>query len=364
MRGNFYPFISLLIFEKYLLLSFFVHPIHMPLRICILESESTEENQMIQYPTYISPYLPEHAFETHRIVLATAKEQVEALIKQNFDVFINLCDGAAGSGSAGIEVVQILERHGVAFTGADEPFYEPTRQQMKDVCKAKGINYPAYAFARSTSKLEKVCQHLKFPLIVKPASGYGSVGVLKSSKVYDFAALEVEVARILDKFPAALIEEFISGREFTVLIAENANDPQGPFVYPPIEFRFPEGEEFKHYDLKWFDYQGMSTHSVINEALVERLKHMAKGLFLGLKGRSYARCDIRMDDKGELYMLEINPNCGVFYAPKDAGSADFILLNDKKGHRGFLELLITAALKRSNNAVEANASEMTSMGLS
>ena len=45
-------------------------------------------------------------------------------------------------------------------------------------------------------------------------------------------------------------------------------------------------------------------------------------------------------------MLEINPNCGLFYEPKDAGSADFILLNDPDGHTGFLDTIITAAMKR------------------
>lgn len=337
-----------MLFEKYLLLSCFVTPFHAPLRICILESLATEENQAIQYPTFIAPYLPEHRVEHHKIALKTLEVQMAELIDKGFDVFINLCDGAAGSGSAGIEVVQWLERSGFAYTGADEYFYEPSRQQMKDACKRRGIKVPAYAFATANTELAKVCKHLAYPLIVKPASGYGSVGVLKSSKVYDLPALEKEVERILEKFPAALIEEFIAGREFTVLLAENPKDALEPIVYAPIEFRFPAGEEFKHYELKWFDYQGMSTHSVSDDALLNRLKSMTKGLFLELKGRSYARCDIRMDDQGELYMLEINPNCGVFYAPEDAGSADFILLNDTAGHKGFLELIIASAMQRCN----------------
>ncbi|MBI3914724.1 MAG: hypothetical protein HY327_11150 [Chloroflexi bacterium] len=46
-------------------------------------------------------------------------------------------------------------------------------------------------------------------------------------------------------------------------------------------------------------------------------------------------------------MLEINPNCGVFYAPDEPGSADYILLNDSAGHRGFVEQIIRAALARN-----------------
>jgi len=45
-------------------------------------------------------------------------------------------------------------------------------------------------------------------------------------------------------------------------------------------------------------------------------------------------------------MLEINPNCGIFYPPTDPGSADFSLLNDPMGHQGFMDLIIRAGLKR------------------
>jgi D-alanine-D-alanine ligase len=45
-------------------------------------------------------------------------------------------------------------------------------------------------------------------------------------------------------------------------------------------------------------------------------------------------------------MLEINPNCSIFYPPAEAGSADFILLQEPNGHRDFVERIVQAALKR------------------
>jgi hypothetical protein len=52
------------------------------------------------------------------------------------------------------------------------------------------------------------------------------------------------VRKFLAEFVGALVEEFIAGREFTVLVAEN---PQGgteqPLtVYNPVECIFSEGE--------------------------------------------------------------------------------------------------------------------------
>ena len=53
---------------------------------------------------------------------------------------------------------------------------------------------------------------------------------------------------------------------------------------------------------------------------------------------------------GVPFMLEINPNCGVYYPPADAGSADLCLLHDPEGHAGFTRRLIHAALRRHERA--------------
>jgi hypothetical protein len=46
-------------------------------------------------------------------------------------------------------------------------------------------------------------------------------------------------------------------------------------------------------------------------------------------------------------MLEINPNCGIFYPPHEPGSADFSLMNDKNvNHAKFMKLIIRSGQKR------------------
>jgi D-alanine-D-alanine ligase len=144
-----------------------------------------------------------------------------------------------------------------------------------------------------------------------------------------------------------LIEEFIEGREFSVLVVENAQDELEPFVYRPVEFLFPRGESFKHFDLKWRDYEGMTCLQCADDVLASRLEDMSRKVFLGLNGTGYGRCDVRMDKQGELYLLEINPNCDVAYPLEESGSADLILLYEPWGHREFFEKLISAALKRA-----------------
>ena len=64
--------------------------------------------------------------------------------------------------------------------------------------------------------------------------------------------------RLRQGFQRVGAEEFIEGREFSVLVVENADNAEEPFAYQPVEFRFPEGESFKHFDLKWKDYEAMT----------------------------------------------------------------------------------------------------------
>jgi D-alanine-D-alanine ligase len=57
-----------------------------------------------------------------------------------------------------------------------------------------------------------------------------------------------------------------------------------------------------------------------------------------------------MDADGTIYMLEINPNCGIFYAPNEPGSADFCLIHDPVyNHHKFLKLIIRSAKNRQDN---------------
>ncbi len=294
-----------------------------------------------------TPYLPEGSeAEVHIIHKATAVKQVIELSKQGFDVFINLCDGAWDEDRPGIEVVQAMERLGLAFTGADSAFYEPTREKMKLICHYWGIKTPAGVFANTMDDVEIAVETLRYPMIVKHANSYSSIGMTRESRVTNADDLRRMAHKMMDEFGSALIEEFIEGREFTALVAENVDDPMHPHAYVPVEFRFPKGETFKHFDMKWVDCHDMRGIPVDDPGLVQRLQEMTKRLFVGLNGKGYGRSDIRMDADGELYMLEINPNCGMFYPEDDAGSADLCLLNDPAGHKGFMQTIIAAALRR------------------
>ncbi|HEY6339905.1 MAG TPA: hypothetical protein VIY49_00305 [Bryobacteraceae bacterium] len=295
-------------------------------------------------------YLPEHECTNFRIAKATAVRDVAAIARQGFELAINLCDGAWDEDRAGIEVVQALERIGMAFTGAGSAFYDPSRESMKMACHSVGVAFPAYWIVRGRPNLEDAVEDaaaaLRFPLLVKHPHGYSSVGLTPGSRVSNAEELRAQAETIVAEHGSALVEEFIEGREFTVLVAEARDARELAWALAPVEFLFPEGESFKHFDLKWKDYDRMTTRAVTEEPLASRLREAAALTFAALNGTGYGRCDMRMDAAGNIFVLEINPYCGVFYPEGAYGSADFILAADPAGNRGFLEHLIRCALRR------------------
>ena len=150
----------------------------------------------------------------------------------------------------------------------------------------------------------------------------------------------------MSRHGAALIEEFVDGTECTVLVVENPVEPNRPKTYVPMQYRFPDGETFKHSAMKWIDYDRLSTFPVEDHDLATRLREESARFFLALDGASFGRCDWRVDFGGKPWVLEINPNCGVYYPATDPGSADLILATDPEGHTGFTRLLVEAALAR------------------
>ena len=182
---------------------------------------------------------------------------------------------------------------------------------------------------------------------MKHPCGYASVGITRHSRVETPEELRIEAAKTVAAFGDALIEEFIEGREFTALVAENPDDELAPLVYQPVEFRFPEGESFKHFDLKWRDYKKMSCVPCRRSGTGRPLEgNFPKSSSSAWAAPATAAAISAWIVNGELFMLEINPNCEIFYPPGDEGCADFILLNDPAGHQGFVDTILRSALKR------------------
>ena len=321
--------------------------------ICVLSSVPDDPNDPPYDPSH---YMNGFKWKHHRLDPVDVEKQMNALVDEGVDVFVNLCDGTPDDALSGIGLVQLMENNGLAFTGAGSKFFDPSRQEMKVFAKKANVPSPNWIIIDRPEDAAKAAKKLRFPVLVKPPHGYASIGITRDSRCENLEELKVQVEIEIAEFGRALIEEFVEGREFTCLVAENPDDPKNPVTFIPVEFVFPEGETFKHYDMKWVDYEQMSVKIVDDKRVEKVMREQTARLFKTMNGSGYARCDYRMDADGTIYMLEINPNCGIFYGPHEPGSADFSLLNDPfYDHNKFLHLIIRSAKNRQD---KLNAAKM------
>ena len=308
------------------------------MQICVLSDSELKEFDPTQY-------LNDYSWD----VVIPQKPVVEFIRtlanKNHFDVYFNLCDGADDpqEGYDGIDIVCALEELYLPFTGANSRFYDPSREVMQSLAESNGIGFARGVHLSNVTELDKA-ESLRYPLMVKHPKSFASTAMTRNSRVDVPQKLREQVKRICNRFGSARVEEFIEGSEFTVLVVDNPDDQECPFVYPPAELTFPPGENFLHSHVKW--QQWVYLEPLQDKTLSLRLMEMAREMYLAMDGVGYARCDVRMGLNGQLYMIEINPNCGILFRPEDLGPADVMMEYDPDGHAGFLDRIFRAAMIR------------------
>lgn len=271
----------------------------------------------------------------------TKSNSIELLKKiiPKYDVFLNLCDGAKDDDRPGIEVVDFLERNKIPYTGANPSFYEPSREEMKEAAIKSNVLTPKHMFVYDLAELKYF--NLNFPVVVKHYCSYSSIGMTEKSLVYEYKSLLEEVSRFVNTFGGALIEEYIKGTECSALVVSVDNNTT--FVFDPIEVILPKNEKIKHFNLKWKYFDQIKYRKIADSCLREKIEYSAKKIYENIGGNGYARFDFIINEKKELFFLELNPNCSVFYDPKDPSTADVILSMHNKGYEIFIENILNFA---------------------
>ena len=318
------------------------------LKIAVLQPDYSTSG--VDYQHYdpkrdLSLIMPEANFDHVYLNKLTTYQQLKELKDKNYDIYINLCEGYLEWKVPSIDVITSLDLLELPYTGPSANLYDPTKAIMKYLAFCESVKTPAHAVIESYEEIDILPGNLQFPLFVKPAKAGDSLGVDEDSKANNIIDLKKKVTAILDEFGSALVEEYIDGREFTVLVCGNA-DGRTCTSFKPVEYIFPEGFAFKTYALKTSELHPNANIGLEDIELANQLKSIAEQVFLSFNGVGYARMDFRMNNKGEIFFLEINFTCSVFYAEGYEGSADYILLHDGVGKRGFLERIIIEGMAR------------------
>jgi hypothetical protein len=318
------------------------------LNVCVLQPDYSTSNvdyQKYDPPRDLSHFMPEANFTHVLLNKLTTYKQLKELQKKNYDIYVNLCEGYLEWEVPSIDVIYTLELLNLPFTGPTTLLYDPPKELMKYVAYTEGINTPAYALINSLDEIETECRHLKYPLFVKPHKAGDSLGVDDKSLVHTIDELKQKAQAIIDEYGPLLVEEYISGREFTVMLAAN-EDGKTVKVFKPVEYIFPEGNQFKTYALKTSELHPNANIACNDPLLEQQLKQAATQIFRSFGGVGYARLDFRVDDKNDIFFLEINFTCSVFYKDGYEGSADYILKHDGFGQANFLRHIIKEGMAR------------------
>lgn len=333
------------------------------MKICVLQPDYSTTG--VDYKNYdpprdLAPLLPDHQVDHVFLNKLTVYKQLKELAKQHYDIFVNLCEGYLEWEIPSIDVIHALDMLNLPYTGPTTKLYDPPKDLMKYVAYCEGVRTPLYALVESMDDLDRVCGTLSFPMFVKPDKAGDSLGVDAHSLVHNREELETKVNEILDEYGPLLVEEYIAGREFTVLVAASV-DGKSCAVYQPVEYVFPEGLEFKTYALKTSELHPDCNIPCDDERLDKRLRKAAMKVFRGFSGTGYARLDFRVNARNQVYFLEINFACSVFYTDGYEGSADYILKYDPTGASGFLKQIIAEGRARHRRKQKKYALKGTSI---
>ena len=220
--------------------------------------------------------------------------------KINFDVVLLCIHGTPGEDG---KLQGYFDMLGLPYTSCDAATSALTFNKRYTVAVAAfgGISVAnsMHLFKHTPVSPENILAKLQLPVFVKPNNGGSSIGM---SKVTTADALAPALEKAFKEDNQVLVEEFISGREFTIGVFKTKGTLQ---VLPITEIE--TSHEFFDFEAK---YQGKSvetTPAFISETMQSQLEAAAKRVYEVLNCRGVVRIDfIYNEQKGLPYMLEVN----------------------------------------------------------
>jgi len=268
--------------------------------------------------------------EGHEVRKLAVNDQVEPLVtsltKERPDLIFNLAESFAGRSALESNVAALLNLLGLRYTGSS-----PAGLIMagdKTLTK-KVLSFHSILTARFATVFRGSVDwagDIKFPLILKPPQEDASLGITQKSIVNDVQELLQKISSLQQEYQSpVLAEEFIDGREFYVGVLGNSEVKPLPIMELDFSGYPPDKPKIASWEAKWGDdgdekgaeFEG--TKSVfptdLTDELTERMQKVAVDSFQALRLRDYARVDLRVTSKEEIYVIEVNPNC---YLEKNA----------------------------------------------
>ena len=268
--------------------------------------------------------LIESGFKTYRLALSPPVNTVPEQLKNlKTELVFNLFEGFFHQPESEAEVATIFEDMGLVFTGCPPQTLRLALDKAKSKSLLASNNIAVPDFQKLTSSTIDDFK-MAFPCIVKPNNLDASHGITQNSIVQDYNSLKKQVIKINQTFNCEIIvEDFLSGREFNVCVIGNDR----PIVLPASEivYNLPDGlphiltfEAKWHPETEYFRGTIVECPARIDEEMKNNIDRIAAEAFRLFGCTGYARVDFRLDNSGNLNVIEVNPNPDI---SSDAGAA-------------------------------------------
>ena len=217
-----------------------------------------------------------------------------------YSAVFNILHGGAGEDGT---VQLLLELMGKAYVGSGPlaSALAMDKVEAKKAFQGKNLPTPPWALYQGGDVQGFLAQakELGFPLVLKPRREGSSVGV---RIIRDEAELWENVQEMIKEFPEFFAEKYVPGREITAAILDQG---EGPKVLPLVELR-PKRAFFD-----WVAKYTPGECEILCPAPLapeegKRAKDVALEAYLLLGCRDFARVDMRLDESGVPYLLEVN----------------------------------------------------------
>ncbi len=273
------------------------------------EGDPPDANAEFDHPStigVIAKAIEAGGFKVKKIGNVTSLlEKIDSL---GVDIVFNISEGVSGRNRES-QVPILLEMAGIPFVGADALTLGLTLDKVmaKKIFIADKIPTPRFFEVTNSEELVNA-DHCKFPLIVKPRFEGSSKGLSDNSRVENIDELKKQVEYIVSTYKQpALIEEFISGQEFTVAVLGNDPPEALPVVQIKIDGRLQLNDKFYTFARITSNRLEYICPARVNQELSKRLTELAVKTYRAVECRDFGRVDFRVDSEGNPYVLEINP---------------------------------------------------------
>ena len=240
------------------------------------------------------------------------------------DIVFNFAEGLKGI-SREAQIPAMLDMLGIPYTGSDALTLATCldKARTKEILTYHGIPNAKFILAETVEQIKN--HNLKFPLIVKPYSEGSGKGIFSTSYVKDDSELEREVNRVLSEYDqAALIEEFLPGREFTVAVLGNDDEAE---VLPIVELNYNDFPDdfipIYSFEAKWIldtrenPLDVFTCPAEVSKEMELQIKDTVLRAYKTMRCKDWSRIDVRMDAENVPNIIEINPIPGILPDPED-----------------------------------------------